>query len=58
MKLPGEVWLVVLITVAPLTFIQGLHLVVHDHINLKTEEQWLETLDPDIQSLIKNRSYK
>ena len=57
LRIAPEVWMGIGITVIPLVFIQALHITVHEHNTCKTEDEWLRTLDPDIQSLIKNRSY-
>ncbi len=40
--------------VIPLFFIQAIHVLVHGNY-CKTESEWIRTLDPDIQDLIKNR---
>ena len=53
-KFAPEVLMGIGLIVVPLFFIQMVHVIVHGN-HCKTHSEWVETLDDDIQSLIKNR---
>lgn len=48
MKIPLELWVLVLIVVVPLTIVQSLHIMKHDTY-CKTESEWMDTLPLEIQ---------
>ena len=53
MKIPLELWGLVLIAVVPLTVVQTLHIWKHDTY-CKTENEWKSTLPMEIQDLLKD----
>ena len=55
-KFAPEVLMGIGLIVVPLFFIQTVHILVHGN-HCKTHYEWVDTLDPDIQSLIRNRGY-